>query len=146
MTEEKKCTKCYKSFENTLEWFPANKKFKSGLSSLCRHCTYLATKSWKKKNGEREKTNRRRCALKQAYGLSLAGYEELLKSQGGGCRICGRKDVGSSRCEYFHVDHDHISGKIRGLLCNGCNRGLGYLQDSPELILKALNYLKESLC
>lgn len=107
----------------------------------CKDCHYLLTKSWKARNKEREKQNRRRSALKQAYGISLEQYDEMLKNQDNGCAICKRLDTGSTRASYFHVDHCHKTGKIRGLLCNNCNRGIGYLGDDSQRLLKAVEYL-----
>lgn len=52
------------------------------------------------------------------------------------CQICKSSD------KMFHIDHDHRTMKIRGLLCSICNRGLGYFKDSPELLRKAANYLE----
>lgn len=99
------------------------------------------TKKWKQNNRERERLNRRRNALNE-YGLTLEDYDSMLKSQNGACKICGRQDTGSSRVKNFHVDHCHSTGKVRGLLCNNCNRGIGYLGDNIERLEKALEYLR----
>lgn len=73
------------------------------------------------------------------YGISLVEYDALLLSQGNRCGICSTdfKDK-----LYPHVDHDHITSKVRGILCKSCNLGLGKLGDSINGIEKALNYLK----
>ena len=74
-------------------------------------------------------------------GITKQEYTAILEKQNGVCAIC------SNVCsKSLAVDHDHATGVIRGLLCNKCNRGIGYLQDSPEILQKALNYLKGSLC
>jgi hypothetical protein len=76
--------------------------------------------------------------LRLAYGLSLAEYDRLLEWQGGGCAICG----GTSG-RRLHVDHDHKNPRqVRGLLCNGCNNGLGRFRDDPELLRMAIGYLE----
>lgn len=60
-----------------------------------------------------------------------------------GCGICGSAKVGcSKRYGNFHVDHDHRTGRIRGLLCQGCNVGLGAFRDNPETLAKAIEYLR----
>lgn len=72
--------------------------------------------------------------------------EDLIKILGdskGACAICGRIEK-DSQYERNHVDHCHSSGKIRGMLCSNCNTGLGSFMDSPELLLKAVEYLKNS--
>lgn len=79
--------------------------------------------------------------LKAAYGISLAQYEEMLVAQDGRCKICG-SDKADSRGRSLHVDHDHLTGKVRGLLCNQCNHAIGLLQDSPERFERAASYLR----
>ena len=63
----------------------------------------------------------------------------MLSSQDGKCSICGRER--SQLVKQLCVDHDHETGKVRGLLCDKCNRGLGFFNDDHELLKKALNYL-----
>lgn len=79
--------------------------------------------------------------LKKKFGISPEDYDQLLESQDGRCAICRRPDS-RSRYKPFHVDHDHKTGKVRGLLCAGCNTGLGNLQDDPEVLLRAIAYLR----
>jgi hypothetical protein len=81
--------------------------------------------------------------LKKVYGLTKEAYEDLLCAQGGCCAICEREpEVASPKAPYLSVDHNHETGKIRGLLCNPCNRGIGYLQDDVIITEKAAAYLK----
>ena len=79
--------------------------------------------------------------LKKAYGITLDEFCALLERQGGCCAICGAKSPGGHG--RYHVDHRHETGKIRGLLCHPCNVGLGHFKDDPQLLLKAVAYLKE---
>jgi hypothetical protein len=74
------------------------------------------------------------------YGLSVDEYAAILDSQSGGCGICGAKVPGGNSI-FMHVDHCHATGKIRGLLCTNCNRGLGYFQDDIEVLAAAIRYL-----
>jgi hypothetical protein len=64
----------------------------------------------------------------------------MLAKQRGVCAICKTEDPGP-RSNHFHIDHDHATGKVRGLLCNNCNRGIGLLKDSPSVLLQAHLYL-----
>lgn len=78
--------------------------------------------------------------MKRSYGLTFADYNAMLKKQNGLCAIC------SSSPPYHHkkrlnIDHCHTTGRVRGLLCDACNRALGLLKDSPDLMLKAISYL-----
>jgi hypothetical protein len=74
------------------------------------------------------------------YGITKEERDSLFEKQGGRCPICGRHQ--SEVPQTFAVDHDHKNGKIRGLLCNSCNRGIGYLQDSVEICVSAAEYLR----
>lgn len=75
------------------------------------------------------------------YGLTLEAFKILLEVQGDKCAIC-RKPFSSDR--KTHVDHDHVSGRVRGLLCHGCNIGLGSFRDSPETLNLAADYLQKA--
>lgn len=79
--------------------------------------------------------------LKRLYGISAAEYEKLLQQQGGRCAICGRTDNGMRHTKNFHVDHNHATGEVRGLLCGPCNGVLGYAKDDPSVLLQAIAYL-----
>jgi len=76
-------------------------------------------------------------------GISLEEYYGMLERQNGGCAICGRKETikKNGKPMRLSIDHDHETGRIRGLLCSGCNKGIGHLQDSPDILTKAIDYL-----
>jgi len=78
-----------------------------------------------------------RCYYKRQYGLTI---EEVAELRAEGCQICGRLD-GTGRFGQLHIDHDHQSGKVRGVLCHGCNVSIGHFRDDPKLLLAAINYL-----
>jgi hypothetical protein len=75
--------------------------------------------------------------LRRTFGITQAYYDALLERQGGGCAICG-KPPGKIA---LHVDHDHETGEIRGLLCVGCNNALGQFHDDPALLDRAIDYV-----
>lgn len=77
--------------------------------------------------------------LKTLYGLSMEDYLRMADNQQGVCAICCKGNKGKRK---LAVDHCHKSGKIRALLCDKCNRALGYLNDDVNLLLKAIEYLK----
>lgn len=77
--------------------------------------------------------------FRRTYGISADEFDDLLSRQGGHCGICGRTP---EREASMHVDHDHESGAIRGLLCITCNQGLGLFSESPERMLRAVVYLR----
>jgi len=74
------------------------------------------------------------------YGISYIEYNNLLIKQDYKCAICKTKELNKN----LSVDHNHNSGKIRGLLCNGCNTGIGLLKDNINNLESAINYLKEN--
>jgi hypothetical protein len=83
--------------------------------------------------------------LTTKFGLSLDEYNAILEDQGGVCAICGDAEtkMWKGRLCNLAVDHDHKTGRVRGLLCSNCNRGIGLLQDDIERLQAAINYLKE---
>ena len=83
--------------------------------------------------------------LRRAYGMSEADYNTLLASQNGLCGICKTDKSCNNKSTHFFVDHCHETGKVRGLLCDGCNRGLGYFKDSKESLSAAVKYLEETM-
>lgn len=92
---------------------------------------------------ERRQRERKCAEFKARYRIDHDEYDQLLIKQQGKCAICGTGDPSgnSGRFKYFSVDHCHTTGVVRGLLCNHCNRGIGMLQDSPDILLKAHDYL-----
>lgn len=89
-------------------------------------------------NPEKSKAAVRACGFKK-YGMTPKDYDEMLARQDGGCALCHKKAPGGHG--RFHVDHDHKTNVIRGLLCNNCNRGLGFFRDDPVLLAQAISYL-----
>jgi hypothetical protein len=83
----------------------------------------------------------RNSKLKKRYGITLDEYADILAEQNGVCAICGYAP--SSTDKALAVDHNHITKKVRGLLCSWCNRGLGLFKDSPYLLEVAYTYLTE---
>lgn len=106
---------------------------------------YYKKNTTKLKLKSREWSNKHRDKIvKRIYGLSEEDFKLLLLSQNNKCAIC-HIDFGKGILAP-HVDHDHETGIIRGLLCRRCNSGLGFFHDNELLILEALNYIKRNLC
>jgi len=86
--------------------------------------------------------------LKYGYGITIKEYKALLDNQNGLCAICleeeKHKDKRTGKIRSLAVDHDHTTGRVRGLLCSRCNRALGSFGDSIEILLRASKYLKRS--
>src|SRR5574341_1404082 len=89
---------------------------------------------------ERRLEQRRWAKLRAAYGITREQYMHLLNSQQGGCAICGQLPSGRFQ---LAVDHCAVTGRIRGLLCNPCNLGIGQLGHDPARLQRASSYLQE---
>jgi hypothetical protein len=118
----KLCTKCKEEKPLTSEFFPPHNKTKSGFDSWCRKCrsTYRS---------ETRRGNYRHSIDDETLKSIITEVKE--------CVICGN-------IEKLVVDHDHKTGKVRGMLCNHCNRGLGHFRDDPTLLEFAAQYLYAS--
>ena len=89
-------------------------------------------------DGRRSLSNRR-SHLKRKYGITIEQYDEMLASQGGVCAICEREPNPNIS---LHVDHDHETGRIRGLTCFRCNQAMGAFGEDPSLLRAAASYLE----
>jgi Recombination endonuclease VII len=122
--------------------FPKNARKKDGLHCYCKLCHSKRSRRWHKETSTSEK--KRVKNVKQNYGLSAEEYQMLVIAQNGACAACGqietRLDSRTQLVKNLHVDHDHITGKVRALLCHGCNAALGLLGDDPERIRLLLKY------
>lgn len=85
------------------------------------------------------KDYRRNDNLKRTYGITLDDWNEMFNNQGGCCAICGKHQSTSKR---FHVDHNHTTGQVRGLLCSQCNTALGLLYEDEQIIKRTLKYIR----
>ncbi len=94
-------------------------------------------KLWREKNKEKMALMKKKSVLKHQYGLTLEEYQTLLENQDNKCAICSRNSV--KLC----VDHDHKTGKTRGLLCHACNRAIGLLKENIDILENAIKYVNK---
>ena len=162
----KTCSKCGE--EKSKTEFHSDKGRPDGLTSQCKACRNATSTQWNQTNRARYNENWRRhysnnkekrldkgresyMANREArikrqveyqrvsnYGVTPEMYQAMLDAQDNCCAICGEPFTKSA-----HVDHCHASGKVRALLCGGCNRGLGQFKDDPERLTAAATYLLE---
>lgn len=150
--EEKTCYRCKQVLPSSE--FTQDPRVISGLKSYCKRCCREDAQERLEKDRERINArvrayrkriytpeNGRLRHLRNKYGLTKAAYLELLASQDGRCAICGAEQAGGRG--NWHVDHDHNTGVVRGLLCAKCNVGIAQFNDNPELMLLAVTYLRE---
>jgi hypothetical protein len=96
-------------------------------------------------NPEKYKKLHKIVDLRRHYGLDYDTYIDMHRRQEGKCAICHKflsLALDGNKENSPHVDHNHVTGKIRGLLCDVCNRALGLFQDNPFVLLDAIRYLE----
>lgn len=157
-TDEKFCQGC--KTPKPVGEFYKDQAQKDGKSRLCKECTGLKNKlyetnnpgkkkdrqkRWKTKHRDRELIKKRvwnannRLKLRAStYNITVADYERLLQKHTV-CAICGNPPKGRKP---LHIDHDHFTGKVRGLLCSGCNLAIGLFRENIEAMQSAIHYLK----
>ena len=106
----------------------------------CRRCRKTIQK-WRKANPHKVKVQYKRHDLKRAFGLTLEEFLQKVNKQNGVCAICGCKNFRGNRIKHLVVDHNHQTGKMRALLCDSCNRGMGLLKDDVIILQRAVAYL-----
>lgn len=102
------------------------------------HKEYVKNYQKENRNAVRQKGYK----LKHRYGMDEADWWLILESQEWACLICSRAWAEGDPRSRWHVDHSHVTGKVRGILCSTCNRGLGQFQDSPTLMRQAALYVE----
>lgn len=152
----KVCSTCKENKDTNL--FYKNKSNSSGFTSQCKNCADTSSrgsynknrkkrldnsKNWRVNNKDRRKDSH----LKRVYGITLEKYNEMLLYQHNLCGICEQPEnaIGGKDKKHIQlsIDHDHKTGRVRGLLCNNCNRGLGLLKENVEYLQNAILYLED---
>jgi hypothetical protein len=105
--------------------------------SLCKAC-YTA---WRRQEDPVRNARERQRDRAAWYGITLADFNRLLHIQGYRCAICEASLKLKSR-QAYHIDHCHKTDRVRGILCSGCNRGIGLLGDDEAGVMRALDYLR----
>lgn len=135
----KTCSKCKKILPMRL-FFSKDISQSGGLSYKCKSCVKKKNAIYYEKNRTHLVSNWRKNELMRKYNLTIADYEITLAKQNGKCAICLSSEHKGRG--HFYVDHDHSTGKLRGLLCNPCNIALGMFRDSIETLQAAVRYLE----
>lgn len=133
----KRCPRC--ELAQPLANFALDATAKDGRNGWCRACR----NEWARANRATTRPVEYAAKLRRRYGITIDQYEAMLARQVGRCAICRTDKPGGNGGRTFHVDHDHATGRVRGLLCSPCNSGLGHLGDSPGRLREALAYLGE---
>ena len=151
----KPCSGC-KIEKGSVE-FHKRSRNRDGLSCYCKSCTsernsayhfahrekkIALSANWYRENPSKNKNSR----LLKRYGITLEQYNQMSSSQNGVCAICQEAETSkdkSGKIRDLAVDHCHSTGKVRGLLCNRCNHGIGKLRDSIDVLLDAAAYIQK---
>jgi hypothetical protein len=146
MKEGKKYCPTCKQILNLSEF--STMKVRSGIASHCKNCTnqwgreYNNTPNGKKRKEGYYQKNKERYLdqkLKRRFGISFEQYKKILESQKGKCSICGKTPDENKKM--LAVDHNHSTGKNRGLLCNSCNICIGFIEKNKLCVDSIFNYL-----
>ena len=141
LLEERECRVCGEK-KNLLDGYYRTRKnvsLKSSYSYECKECTVKRVCD----NHRKDPTLQKNRDLKRKYGLTFAEYDKMLTEQKHSCAICGTSKAGGKHGS-FMVDHDHKTGKVRGLLCKSCNIALGELGDNVQTLQNMIKYLKHT--
>jgi hypothetical protein len=146
--------KCSQINPQPLDKFYNDKGHKDGKMAICKACKTAKVYAWREKNPQiynalavswRQKNPDKQHAneIKRHYGLSIEDYNALLVKQEMKCAICNKQHDPSLKRGRLYVDHDHVTGKVRALLCAAHNSMLGYAEDKVDILEKAIAYLKK---
>lgn len=130
------CNRCSVDLDDT-NWYPSAAKRRW---LICKSCAKNRLNEYLRKNPEIVHNQNRR----SKYGIEFSDYTEMLEKQNFTCAICSRFERYKGR-KNLAVDHCHKTGKVRGLLCSSCNKGLGLFEDNLEFIKNAEKYLEGNL-
>ena len=103
-----------------------------------------ANKKWREKNKEKVRGIGQRSHLRKKYGMTKEDYAAILEKQGGACAICGTQEW-QSKGKRPVIDHDHKTGKTRGILCHNCNVALGLLGEDIPRIESMIAYIRAQI-
>ena len=107
-----------------------------------RFCIECYTQNRRKSKSGEKPYDERACHLDRTYSITPEDYDRMLQEQGNKCAICLGDDPKSPRrVNHWYIDHCHKTGKVRGLLCNACNRAIGNFNDDVSNLHRAIEYL-----
>ena len=130
------CFKC-KMEKPISEFYKSNTRY---FQRECKKCNQSRKHKWHQtEQGKRSSANTK---LKRRFGVTIEEYEALVAEVGGHCEICGAAQSANG-CR-LALDHNHITMKIRGVLCKACNIGIGVFFDNVDLLRKAATYLERT--
>ena len=137
---QKTCKRCGQ--EKPVDAFASYGRSKDGLDYWCRICHNTHNNERRRRGWDKVLDDCKTYKLKAKYDLTREQYTDMLEAQEYKCAICQSEIVPFTK--QTHVDHNHETNKVRGLLCNKCNMGLGMFNDSWQLLSQVMNYLERN--
>ena len=131
MISSKRCPSC--KTDKDVKEFGVDKRAKNGIAVYCKSCNRKKSQKQRDRNPDLSRKNH----LRYRYGLTLEQTADMLLQQKCKCAICGCED------KRLVIDHCHKTGKVRELLCDPCNQGIGFLRDNINTLENAITYLKK---
>lgn len=122
--DKNRCIRC--NLVKPLSQFRKSSHVNTGYLNTCKSCLSIS---------------QRASVIVRLYGITINEYETLLQEQNNKCVVCHIDLLNTKQC----IDHDHTTGKVRGILCDSCNRGLGLLKDDPKILIRGARYIKAHL-
>ena len=141
---QKRCSKC-KQIKTHTDFSYRDKEHKY-LNSWCKQCNARHSKKWRKRNVKLSRELSRQARYKDQFGITIDDYDKMFLAQDGVCAICGEAETTNKHgnVQRLSVDHNHKTGKIRGLLCARCNGlVLPIVENQNNLIVAAIKYLRD---
>ena len=129
---KRKCYKCHQTKD--ISQFYGDKSKNSGRNYECKECTKARVKATRDPERSRDLHYRRN------YGITLADFNRMVLAQGSKCACCGTSEPRGKHNQWC-VDHDHVTGTVRELLCKDCNIVLGLVEDSPQHLHRLSEYV-----
>jgi hypothetical protein len=139
LLRQKECL-CCKQIK-PLEEYGYHKRDKN-FKGTCKTCDNKKSAEYRARNREKYLLSQSSSKLKQNYGIDMNEYIKKLNEQQKCCAICKATTPGQNNIKRFSVDHCHKTGRVRGLLCSNCNKGIGLLRDNTKILEAAIQYLK----
>jgi hypothetical protein len=142
MPTKKLCTVCKvaKPFEDFYDGYKAkNQRYSTNKRyphSRCKDCDHARVRTYHKNNKDKVTKRQLVSHRRRQYGINEEEYNNMIISQNNICAICHKPSH-----KTLHIDHDHITGMVRGLLCSNCNTGIGFLKEDISILTRAIKYL-----
>ena len=141
-TQSRQCTRC--DVRKPLSHFPKNKSNRLGVASMCKACACEVASAYWHSDVEKARLKQRKQRILRNYGKSLDWFETTIASQGNCCPCCGVKYVmGANGADRAVVDHCHVTGQLRGIICSTCNVALGYAKENALRLRNLACYVEK---